>query len=158
MHIIILYIHYVGIILLVEHYMQCMKKTAGRKNWRIDFQPWGKWIPTVVLWLVCFGNALAYICSMDIIVFSSSVTMPTCLTCRHWLQVNLLFILELFSNKLSSLLFKTFTSVWTFGFQDVPKSKVWWEISSPCVCQDASGIIGPEWLMHIIFIFLFNVG
>jgi hypothetical protein len=24
----------------------------------------GKWMPTVVLWLVCFGNALAYICSL----------------------------------------------------------------------------------------------
>lgn len=81
MYIVILYVHYVGIILLVAHYMAVHeKKQLGATNWRIDFQPWGKWIPTVVLWLVCFGNALAYICSMDIIVKNQV------LRCQHvWL-------------------------------------------------------------------------
>ncbi len=73
---------------------------------------WGKWIPTVVLWLVCFGNALAYICNMDI-RFQSSVTMPTCLTCTHWFQVKQLFILGscIFQQTFKGLLFSKFSQL-----------------------------------------------
>lgn len=37
--------------------------TTRLMDW-ISLVSQGKWMPTVVLWLVCFGNALAYICSL----------------------------------------------------------------------------------------------